>query len=148
MRRFKGYMTLEASLIVPMVICVLCLLIYFAEYMYGRCIISQDSYMLAFRASVECSRQKISASEYVAGNMRNQAGKKYFGSSAPSFIGEQSGKEIKVTGTSNIKHSAMGGYFLKPKSGWGLEASFTAKQRDYSKRLRLIKRLKDIGKKE
>ena len=45
-------MTLEASFIVPMIICVFALLIYFSYYLYGRCILSQDAYILAFRASV------------------------------------------------------------------------------------------------
>ena len=50
-------MTLEAALIVPMVICVFSLLIYFSYYLYGRCILSQDAYILAFRASVEKTAQ-------------------------------------------------------------------------------------------
>ena len=77
-----------------------------------------------------------------------QAGKKYFGCSKPSFSAQQAGKTIRVQGNTETKHSAMGRYFLKPINGWELEASFTAKQRNYPKHVRLIKRLKDIGLKE
>ena len=141
-------MTLEASLVVPMVICVFCLLIYFAEYMYGRCVISQDCYILAFRASVESQKTGKSPEEYVLENGHIQAGKKYFGCSKPSFSAQQAGKTIRVQGNTETKHSAMGRYFLKPINGWELEASFTAKQRNYPKHVTLIKRLKDIGLKE
>ncbi len=56
MRKFKGYMTLEASLVMPVVICVIVLIIYFTYYLYGRCMLSQDTYILAFRATRTASR--------------------------------------------------------------------------------------------
>ena len=77
-------MTLEAALIVPMIICVFALLIYFSFYLYGRCVISQDSYILAFRASTA----RFGGDDpggYVASKAASQAGRKYFGSSFPSF---------------------------------------------------------------
>lgn len=146
MRRFKGYMTLEASLIVPMIICVLTLLIYFSFYLYGRCVLSQDSYILAFRASI--AREGVGGEDpagYVASKAPDQAGRKYFGSSFPSFETQVSGKEITVTGHSYAKHSAMGGYFLKPRSGWEYEESGSAKRFEYVKHIRRLTRLRDIG---
>lgn len=131
-QRFKGYMTLEASLIVPMVICVFALLIYFTNYMYARCILSQDCYLLAFRAADD---REEAINE-----------KKYFGNIKPSFeTSDKAGKKIKVIGRTETRHGAMGNYFLKPAGSWQLEASFTAKKRDYPGHVRMLKRLRDIG---
>ncbi len=133
MRKFKGYMTLEASLIIPMVICVFVLLMYFTYYLYGRCVISQDSYIIAFRNS-----QK-------EGTVVDINMKKYFGSTKPEFIVEKSGKEVFVRGYSNVRSRAMGKYFLKPKSGWDYMAAGRAKDLECVKHIRRIKRIKDIG---
>ncbi len=146
MRRFKGYMTLEASLIVPMVICVFALLIYFSFYLYGRCMLSQDTYILAFRASSDRSAQwKDNPIGYVSQKAPEKAGNKYFGSSFPCFDAEVSGKEVKVHGKSEAKHSAMGGFFLKPKGSWEYEEVGAAKRRDYVSHIRKATRLWDLG---
>ena len=147
MRRFKGYMTLEAALIVPMVICVFSLLIYFSYYLYGRCVLSQDAYILAFRASVEKSGQwKDDPVGYVNQKAAGKAGSKYFGSSFPRFEASASGKEIRVRGYSTARHSAMGRYFLKPRGSWDYEAAGVAKRREYTKHIRRATRLRDLGK--
>lgn len=46
-----GYMTLEASLIMPIVIYICLLIIYVGFYQYDRCIIMQDCYRIALRGS-------------------------------------------------------------------------------------------------
>ena len=144
MRRFKGYMTLEASLVMPMVICVLGLLIYFSYYLYGRCVTSQDAYLLAFRA--ELAWDDTAPAAYVSEHGREVAGRKYFGSSFPAFETSVSGKEVTVKGRAETKHSAMGGYFLKPRQGWDYSAAGQAKKRRYSEHIRRLKRITDIGK--
>ncbi len=147
MRRFKGYMTLEASLIIPMVICVFALLIYFSFYLYGRCTLSQDAYVLAFRASVEKSKEwKDDPAGYVDQKAAKQAGSKYFGSSFPRFDTNTQGKEIWVKGRSKARHAAMGRYFLKPRGSWEYEAEGIAKRRNYPGHIRMATRLKDLGK--
>ena len=146
MRRYKAYMTLEASLIIPMVICVIVMLIWGAYYMYNRAILSQDCYVLAFRASVKAdAKRKVAPAEYVSEKASEQAGAKYFGATKPEFSAEASGKEVKVRGTTRIRNSAMGSYFLKIKSGWELEAALKAKIRNDPGHIRRIKRIKDIG---
>ncbi len=147
MRRFKGYMTLEAALIMPLVFCVIVLLLYFAYYLYGRCILSQDAYILAFRASVEKNEcYKENSKAYVMDKAEEKAGRKYFGSVAPKFDAVPYGSEIEVKGHGVTRHAAMGSYFLKPQNGWDYEGSARAKRRDYSGHIRRCMRLKDIGK--
>ncbi len=138
-------MTLEASLLMPMVICVMALIIYFSFYLYGRCVISQDAYILAFRASLAWD-DDTSPAEYVEEHSGAIAGKKYFGSSFPEFETAISGKEIMVEGGSEAKHSAMGRYFLKPSEGWDFARGGQAKKRRYAEHIRSLTRLRDIGK--
>ncbi|MBE5828798.1 MAG: pilus assembly protein [Butyrivibrio sp.] len=147
MKRYKGYMTLEASLLMPMVICILVLLIYFSYYLYGRCIISEDAYILAFRASVsDKGGTSYDPEGYVAEKASEVAGKKYFGNQKPVFEPQVNGKDVRVVGRSNTRHRAMGGYFLKPKGSWGFEAAGRATKRKYTRHIRLFTRLSDLGK--
>ncbi len=136
-------MTLEASLIMPMVICVMALLIYFSFYLYSRCIMSQDAYTLAFRAGL--AAEETSPEAYVSEHRSAVAGRKYFGSTGVNFEAQVSGKEITVKAGGNTKHGAMGRYFLKPRDGWGYSAEARVRERRYAKHIRRLKRLKDIG---
>ncbi len=128
-------MTVEASLIVPMVICIFVLIIYFTYYLYGRCLLSQDSYIMAFRQSHNDS-MTVSLDT-----------KKYFGSAKPVFDVEKSGNEFIVRGYSNVRSRAMGRYFLKPRSGWDYMAAGKAKKLESVKHIRRVKRIKDVGEK-
>lgn len=147
MRGYKGYMTLEASIIVPMVICVFALIIYCANYMYARCILSQDCYLLAFEAtSNDLGTTYDSYSDLEQKAMSRNSGK-YFGNQKPYFsVTEITGKKVRASGETETKHGAFGNYFLMPREGWGLEASFTAGKRDYAGHIRRVKRITDLGK--
>ncbi len=127
-----------------MVICVLALLVYFSFFLYGRCVLAQDSYVLAFRATA--FREGEMPSSYVAQNAETVAGRKYFGNRSISFDTAVSGREVRVTGTGETKHGAMGGYFLKPRGSWGYSAKARATKRRYAAHIRKLTRLKDIGK--
>lgn len=140
-------MTLEASLVIPMVICVLTLIIMFSYYLYGRCVLSQDCYILAFRASIDADRYDADPESTVFSKRDRVVGKKYFGSTRPEFRVEcrESGKEIRVEGNSKIRAGAMGNYFLKPKSGWDFKAGQKATCLGQVKHIRRMTRLKDIA---
>ncbi len=137
-------MSLEASLIMPMVICVMALLVYFSYFLYGRCILSQDTYILAFGAAL--SREDKAPSVYVENNREAVTGRKYFGSKPLHFKTEVSGKEILVSAEGETRHGAMGNYFLKPRGSWEYRAQGMAKIRRYSEHIRKLTRFKDIGK--
>ncbi len=48
-----GYMTVEASLLMPMVLCVLVFVLYLSFYLYDRCTLEQDAYLHAYQKSIE-----------------------------------------------------------------------------------------------
>ncbi|RKM54991.1 hypothetical protein D6853_12225 [Butyrivibrio sp. X503] len=134
-------MTLEASLVVPMIICVFALLIYFSYYLYGRCVLSQDTYILAFRASISSEDAGSVVSEKEDGVL----GRKYFGSGKPVISVSTSGKDIRVSGKSYVRSRAMGSYFLKPRSDWNYETAGKARKLKQIDHIRMVKRVKDIG---
>lgn len=50
-KKLKGYMTVEATYIVPVVLVIYVMLILCGFYLYDRCVIAQDNYLIAFRGS-------------------------------------------------------------------------------------------------
>lgn len=137
-------MTLEAALVVPMALCAIVLIIYFSFYLYGRCQLTQDAYIMAFRATVRDNAE--GPVEYVAQRAPDILGKKYFGNNRPHISAAQRGKTVIVTGKSQAHHSAMGRYFLKPEAGWDYSVSMEATKRELPKHIRTMKRLRDLGK--
>ena len=139
-------MTLEASLIVPMVICIFVFLIYSAYYLYGRCVLSQDAYALAFNATrSEALGFGDDMAGYVSSKAGEKAGNKYFGSIKPDFSAGVSGKKITVKGSGQVRHRAMQRYFLMPGDGWDYAAVGKAKKFEYARHIRRLTRIKDIG---
>lgn len=49
-KKIRGYFTLEAVYLVPIILLLYALVIMGGFYLYDRCVISQDCYLLAFRA--------------------------------------------------------------------------------------------------
>lgn len=50
-KKLKGYLTLEAAYVMPMVLLLYVLIILAGFYLYDRCVISQDNSLLALRGS-------------------------------------------------------------------------------------------------
>lgn len=50
-KKLKGYLTLEAAYIMPVVLLLYVLIILAGFYLYNRCVISQNNYLLALRGS-------------------------------------------------------------------------------------------------
>lgn len=50
-KKLKGYMTVEATYIVPIVLVIYMMFIMCGFYLYDRCVISQDNYLIALRGS-------------------------------------------------------------------------------------------------
>ena len=147
MRKVSGYMTLEAALVVPMALCSIVLLIYFSYFLYGRCILTQDAYILAFRATKQNNTGwEEDPAGFVADRASDVLGKKYFGSDEPTVSAASNGKTVTVSGRAQARHLAMGRYFLKPQSGWEYEVFMKATKRETAKHIRTFMRLKDIGK--
>ena len=75
----NGYFTVEVSLIFPMIILLTAFLFYLTFFLYNRCVITQDSYMLAFRGSILCGKKADDVTGYVDNQIRQQSVQKYAG---------------------------------------------------------------------
>ncbi len=50
-KNLKGYVTVEAAYIIPIVSVIYMMMIMCGFYLYDKCVISQDNYLIAFRGS-------------------------------------------------------------------------------------------------
>ncbi len=140
-----AYMTVEAALVIPSAVFGIVLIIYMAFLVYGRCLLSQDVYILGFRAALLYEQQGYGTpAEYVTDHATEKTEGKYFGSSEPEIEAWQSGKEITVDGKITTNHRALYGYFTRIPDLWESEALANLKLHNNSKTLRRIKRTKDI----
>ena len=116
-------MTLEAALVIPMVICVITLIILFTYYLYGRCVLSQDAYILAFRASVDKDRYDVAPESTVNAKKDRVVGKKYFGSTKPQFHVTTGGvrKRNQGRGGRKDKSRSDGRLFFETKIRLGIQ---------------------------
>lgn len=85
-RKVKGYFTVEASLLMPLVIFLIGFIFYLTFYLYNRCVIAQDTYVLAFRGSLCsnfcCEKNPEEVRQFIIGKSAGQFGKKYMGIAA------------------------------------------------------------------
>lgn len=138
-------MTLEASLVIPTAIFGIVLIIYMAFLVYGKCILSQDVYILGFRASFLYERQGYaSAADYVNDNIDEKIWRKYLGNSKPQIKTTSGGNDIRVEGSITTNHKALRGAFSKIPKIWKSEAVAKAKVIKPANTMRKMKRAKDL----
>ena len=139
-------MTVEAALIIPAAIFGIVLIIYMSFLVYGRCILSQDVYLLGFRASLLFEKQGYSnPAEYVTDHADEKTGKRYFGSNKPLITASISGNYLRVEGSVTTDHRALYGYFSKIPDIWKSEAAAGVKIIKPANTSRKMKRTKDIA---
>lgn len=94
-RREYAYFTVEAALILPVVICMIVMIMYMSFYLYDRCVMTQDCYVLGYRQSIE-----------KAG--RDRAGDETSLAQFKSRLFMLSGVQISSSGEKNIQVQANG----------------------------------------
>ena len=139
-------MTVEAALVIPAAIFGMVLIIYMSFLVYGRCILSQDVYLLGFRASLLYEKQGYSnPAEYVNDHADEKTGSRYFGSNKPRISASISGNDLRVEGSITTNHRALFGYFSQIPDIWKSEAAAGVKIIKPANTLRKMKRTKDIA---
>lgn len=124
-------MTVEAAMIMPSVILLMALLLYISFFLYNRCILSQDAYLLAFRGSIQREADGNAVQGYIEESAKDQFGNKYIGMKLLEKSLEVSNKKVTVKlegGTVN---------------GWVLTAAGQAERNDpveYIRKIRLMKK--------
>ena len=137
-------MTVEASMIFPVVIFVMVFLIYVTFMLYGRCILLQDTYILAFRASRAQNMEDPDA--FVRQQKDAQFGRKYFGNDPSGVQAWKSGDDIYVSIKIRTRHNAMSRYEMMPGGIWESKAELKAEVTDAPARIRHMERVSDLVK--
>jgi len=145
-KRIGAYNTVEAAFVIPMALGVMIFIIYLSFYLYGRCILSQDCYILSFRASKITKEMETTPSKYISDKSNMQLGQRYFGSNKPDIETIENGKDIMVTAQNSSHHRAMGSYFIMPSGNWGYEAVGKAQKIDPPGDIRTVIRIWDLYK--
>ena len=124
----RAYMTVEASMIMPMVIGVLVICIYAAFLLYDRCVLYQEAYLVCLRESY----RKDSDGPAVDTEEMDEAaadliGELVFAADTWSGTADKDGKWAVYQGTAAILPAVFGGFFLMPEDIWKI--TFTASSR-------------------
>ena len=152
MRLFKSeeleaYMTVEASFIVPITTMIIALIIYLSFFQYGKCLLSQDVYILGFRAATYGKSQGYdNPVNYVADKSDGQIEEKYFASRDLHIEAHMSGKKVVTEGSLSTRHEALGNSFGDISELFYTEARGTSLIKNTPKLMRRGKRITDLAK--
>ena len=143
-RKIQGaYLTVELSLIIPIIFLVIVLVVHWGFMMYDRVIMSQDAYLLALRGAV------ISAEEPEQYALENWLfGGWYFGSATPSVQTSSDWlfNTVEVTLSMETYHGGTSYYSINPQGKWASSISWKADYTRPAKRVRLFTRAYDLYK--
>ncbi|WP_026507983.1 hypothetical protein [Butyrivibrio sp. MC2013] len=144
-RRLGAYYTVELSLLMPIIFVTISLIAHFAFMLYGRALLSQDAYLLAYRGVI-LSEEDPGA--YARERADEQFGSQYMGNRKPSVEDvtvDSSAKTVRVT----LSTSAFHGWYRHGDVGyfgsWGSSASWEASYLDPKRRIRMTTRIVDIA---
>ncbi len=142
----NAYMTVEASFLLPMVLCVIVVLIYTSFFLYDRCLLGQDAYILCMRESYRKDEDLHRGPDagQVQANAERQMGSKYFAVTEFCGCASADGKIVRYTGSASTLPQVFGEYFLMPKGIWNIQFGMSAKQSDPPLAIRSYRRKKAI----
>lgn len=134
----KGYMTLEASLIIPGVIFLFVFIIYSSFYLYDRCVIFQDSCAYAVRAA-DRQESAETLSEYLNANAAAQYGNRYIASDKLEHIYKISEDDVTVKASGRLPCGFAPQITLPDIRGWGFSAEATASRDNPTELIRKLR---------
>lgn len=96
-------------MIMPLVILLTAFLFYLTFYLYNRCILPQDAYILAFRGSALCGKTQGEVTQYMEEDYKKQMGIKYIGLSGitKDMRADRKKTEVKLQGKIKLTGKAM-----------------------------------------
>ena len=141
-QEMNGYMTVEASLIIPMILCIFVILIYAAFFLYDRCCFNQDAYILCFRESIRKDEETVRGPDpqkALEGKNR-QFGTKYFAARNVSVSSSADREWVRIEGSASTLPPVFGNYFLMPENIWLMRFGSSARYSDPPFNIRAFRR--------
>ncbi len=133
-----GYMTVEASFIIPWVVFIIVWIIYLGYFEYDRCLLFQDNYMLASQTA-SAIRTTDGQSEWMHAHMRDQFGKKYMGTGRVDASGEVTGSQVTVLSSLSVRHPLIYHAGMIPSSNWHISDEVHVDNYSFTRRIRLFR---------
>lgn len=138
-RKANGYFTIEACVLVAVAFFLFALIIHLTFYMHARTILIQDTYLLAFRASLE--EEDKDASQLIGNMASMQFGSRYFGNDVP--VVEASDHQKKITADAyTVTHRSA--YDLALPEIWQVRAVAETIRYDMPAHIRRVARVADL----
>lgn len=137
-----AYFTVEASLLIPTVLVIFVLLIYLSFYLYDRCLIVQDAYILCFRSSI--LKEEQDKPQAVLAGKERQYGTKYFAVKNSTGNAAMNGKWVEMQGELEISPIVFQRHFLMSSGRWRVAYRAKAKETDPVKGFRQFGRIQAI----
>lgn len=140
-------MTVEASLIMPTVLCVMTLLIYTGFYLYNRCVATQDAYVLCFRESLhkDESLWNYPDGSIVREQEQDQVNDKYLAVKSCSTEVSTDGTIIRYSGEGDVAPPLFGGNQIMPQGIWTFRYGMSARHTDPPLNIRKARRVYDLA---
>lgn len=135
-----AYFTVEAALIIPIVLCIFVMIIYLSFYLYDRCVMAQDCYVLSYRQSIE----KGGADRAGKAAAGEQLGHKLFMLSRME-AGMSGGRKICVRVNAVMEPPLFGLDFFEQERHWMLGVEEKARKTDPPKDYRRVRRIMNLA---
>ena len=139
-REAEAYFTVEAALLVPVVLCIFVMIIYLSFYLYDRCVMAQDCYVLSYRQSIE----KGGADRAGKAAAGEQLGHKLFMLSRME-AGMSGGRKICVKVNAVMEPPLFGPDFFEQGRHWMLGVEEEARKTDPPKDYRRVRRIMNLA---
>ena len=91
-----GYFTVEASMVMPVVIILSGMIFYLTFYLYNRCIVSQDAYIMAFNGSLCCGKEDEEIRQKMKKESSARPGQKYISTAHVGWNAQVDRKTVTV----------------------------------------------------
>lgn len=135
-----AYFTVEAAMVIPVVFCILVMTMYLSFYLYNRCVLAQDCYVLSYRQSIEKGNADRVGSEAA----RAQFGGKLFMLSRFE-TSSAGGGTIRVRGNADMTPPLFGLALFETEKNWTLGTEEKAKKTDPVKDYRRVRRILSLA---
>ena len=140
---FAGYMTVEATLVMPVVLYLCVFIIYSGVFIYDRCVMKQDAYRAALRGSSISSEDNeeayLSADKY----LETIAAEKYIAAEYSYAVSVKDKVKVTVTGYIDVPFRG----FLELTGRTGFTVAETAESKCFNPVLfiRMCRQLSRVG---
>lgn len=136
----EAYFTVEAALVIPIVLGIFVMILYLSFYLYDRCLLSQDCYVLSYRQSIEKGKEDRSGQEAAS----EQFGQKLFMLSRIETAAG-GGSTVSVKANAAMEPPLFGLDVFREQRHWILGVQEKARKTDPPRNYRRVRRILNLA---